>query len=157
MRTPYIETNPHHPIKVLMTAHFVHRNARSVPWAGEEALTFIGEQDSNGHDIGPRTSKSSSTPDESNSRILKGYCGAKGFGDSGPFHIKPMAHAEEEEMSEDEQRKSRLPGYTVKDNPVLGELRSWKGKVPCHQGQSPRASQRKAQAQWASHRRMVEK
>ena len=76
-----------------MTAHFVHQNARSVPWAGEEALTLIGEQDSNGHDIGPRTSKSSSTLDESNSRILKGYCGAKGFGDSGPFHIKPMAHA----------------------------------------------------------------
>ena len=29
-------------------------------------------------------------------------CGANGFGDPGPFHIKPMAYAEEEEMSEDE-------------------------------------------------------
>ena len=140
-----------------MTTHLLHRNARSVPWAGEEALALIGEQDSNSHDIGPRTSKSSSTPDEPNSRILKGYCRAKGFGDSSPFHIKPMAHAEEEEMSEDEQRKSRLPGYTVKDNPVLGEPRLRKGKAPRHQGQSPRASQRKAQAQWASHRSMVEK
>ena len=91
------------------------------------------------------------------SRILRGYCGAKGIGDPGSFHIKPMAHAEEEEMSEDEQRKSRLPGYTAEDNPVLGKLRSRKGKTPCHQGQSPRASQRKAQAQWASHRGMVEK
>ena len=30
------------------------------------------------------------------------YCGAKGSRDSGPFHIKPKAHAEEEEMPEDE-------------------------------------------------------
>ena len=84
-------------------------------------------------------------------------CGAKGFGDPGPFHIKPMAYAKEEEMSMDEQGKSRLPGYTVKDNPVLSELRSLEGKAPCHQEQSPRASQRKARAQWVSHRSMVEK
>ena len=50
-----------------------------------------------------------------------------------------------------------ISGYTAEDNPVLGESRSRKGKVPCHQGESPRASQRKAQAQWASHRGMVEK
>ena len=36
-----------------------------------------------------------------------------------------MAHAEEKEMFEDEQRKSRLLRYTAKDNPVLGESRSW--------------------------------
>ena len=29
------------------------------------------------------------------------YCGAKEFGNLGPFHIKPKAHVEEEEMSED--------------------------------------------------------
>ena len=29
------------------------------------------------------------------------FCGAKGSGDSGPFHIKPKAHAEEEETLED--------------------------------------------------------
>ena len=84
-------------------------------------------------------------------------CGAKGFGDPSPFHIKPMVHAEKEEMSELEQRKFRLLGYTAKDNPVLDEPRSRKGKAPCHQGQSLGASQRKAQAQWASHRSMVEK
>ena len=67
-------------------------------------------------------------------------CGAKGFGDLSPFHIKPLAHAEEEEMSEDEQRKSRLPGYTIEDNPVLRRSRSRQGKAPRHQGQSPRAS-----------------
>ena len=108
--------------KNINDVHLVHRNARSVPWAGEEALALIGGRDPTGHDIGLRTSKSSSSPEESDGRILRGYCGAKRIGDLGPFHIKPMAHAEKEEMSEDEHRKSRLPGYTVEDNPILGEL-----------------------------------
>ena len=38
------------------------------------------------------------------------YCGAKEFGNPDPFHIKYKAHVEEEEMSEDEQRMSKLPG-----------------------------------------------
>ena len=63
---------------------------------------LIGGQHSIGHDIGPRISKSSSPPEEPNSRILRGYCGAKGIDDPGPSHIKPIAHAEEEEMSENE-------------------------------------------------------
>ena len=33
--------------------------------------------------------------------IYKQSCGAKGSGDSGPFDIKPKAHAEEEEVPED--------------------------------------------------------
>ena len=57
-------------------------------------------------------------------------CGAKGSRDSGSFHIKPKAHAEEEEMAKDEQRKSRLPGYTAEDDPVLGRPKSRKGKTP---------------------------
>ena len=117
-----------------MTVHLVRRNARSIPWAGEEALTPIGEQDSTDHDIGPRTSKSSSPFEEPGSRILRGYCGAKGFGNPDSFHIKPMAHAEEEEMPEDEQRESRLPGYTVEDDLVLGRPKSRKGKAPCARG-----------------------
>ena len=85
---------------------------------------LLGEQGSTGHDIDPRISKSSSSPEEPDSRILRGYCGAKGIGDLGPFYIKSMAHAEEEEMSEDEQRKSRLPGCAAEDNLVLGRPRS---------------------------------
>ena len=84
-------------------------------------------------------------------------CGAKGSGDSGPFHIKPKAHAEEEEMPEDEQRESRLSGYTAEDDLVLGKPKSRKRKAPHRQRQSPRASQRKFRAQWASYRSMVEK
>ena len=60
-------------------------------------------------------------------------------------------------MSEEKQRKSRLPGYTAEDDPVLGKPESRKGKAPRRQRQSPRASQRKFQVQWASHRSMVEK
>ena len=154
---PIYRNDPCHPPKVLMIARLVHRNSRSVPWANEEALALLGEQGSTSHDISPRTSKSSSPPEGQDSRILRGYYGAKGIGDPGPFHIKPVAHAEEEEMSKDEQRKSRPPGYAAEDNPVLGEPRSRKGEVPRHQGESPRGFQWKAQAPWASHRGMVEK
>ena len=77
------------------------------------------------------------------SKNKKCICGAKGSGDPGPFHIEPMAHAEEKEMSDDEQRESTLSGYTTEDNPVLGKPKSWKGKAPHHQGQSPQAPQRK--------------
>ena len=31
-------------------------------------------------------------------------------------------------MSEDEQRESRLPGYTTEDDPILGRPKSQKGK-----------------------------
>ena len=97
-------SNPCHSIKVLMIARLVHRNGRSVPWAGEKALSLMGEQGLTSHDIGLRTSKSSSPPEEPGVRILRGYCGAKEFGNPGPFHIKPKAHAEEEKVSEDEQK-----------------------------------------------------
>ena len=71
-------------------------------WVDEESLAPIGKQDLTGHDVGPRTSKSSSPFEDLDSRILRGYCGAKGFGDFGPFDIKPKAHVEEEEVPEDE-------------------------------------------------------
>ena len=57
-------------------------------------------------------------------------CGAKGSRDSNPFHIKPKARVEEEEVPEDEQREFRLPGYTAEDDPVLGRPKSRKGKTP---------------------------
>ena len=65
------------------------------------------------------------------------HCGAKGSRDFGPFHIKPKAHAKEEEMPDDEQRESRLPGYTAEDDPVLDRPKSRKGKTPRRQRQFP--------------------
>ena len=49
---------------------------------------------------------------------------------SGPFHIKPKAHAEEEEVLEDEQGESRRLGYIAEDDPVLDRPKSRKGKTP---------------------------
>ena len=84
------------------------------------------------HDESPRTSKPSSPSRESDSRVLRGYYGAKDSGNPGPFHIKPKAHAEEKEMSEDEQRRSELPGDVAEDNFVLGKPKSRKEKVARH-------------------------
>ena len=81
------------------------------------------------HNEGPRTSKPSSPSEKPDSRIFRGYCRAKGFDNPSPFHIKPKAYAEEEEMSEDKQRSSKLPGDVVEDNPVLDKPRSWKDKA----------------------------
>ena len=106
-----------------------------------------GGQDSTGRDIGPRTSKSSSPSEELDNRILRDYCEAKEFGNPDPFHIKLKAYAKEEEMSENERRRSKLLGDVAEDNPIHGKLRSRKEKAAHHQGQSPRASQGKAQVQ----------
>ena len=99
------------------------------------------------HDESPRISKPSSPSEEQDSRVFRGYCGAKDSGNPDPFHITPKAHAKEKEMSEDEQRRSELPGDVADDNFVLGKPKSRKEKAACHQGQFPRASQGKAQVQ----------
>ena len=39
-----------------------------------------------------------------------------------------MAHAEEEEMSEDKQRESKLLGYTAEDDPALDRPNHGRGK-----------------------------
>ena len=78
-----------------MAVHLVRRNARSMPWVAKETLAAAREQDSTDHDVGPRTSKSSSPSEGLDSRILRGYCGAKGSGDSDPSDVKPKAHVEE--------------------------------------------------------------
>ena len=74
-------------------------------------------------------------------------CGAIEFGNPDPFHIKPKAHVEEEEMSEDEQRMSKLLGDVAEDNLVLGKPRSRKEKAARCQRQPPKASQGKVQVQ----------
>ena len=108
------------------------------------------------HDKGPRTSKSSSLPEEPDNRILKGYCGVKEFGHPDPLYTKPKAHAEEKEMPEGEQRKPKLPSNIAEDNPVLGQSRLWRGRAACHQRHARRASQEKGQVLWVSHGSLVE-
>ena len=48
-----------------------------------------------------KTSKSSSSLEEPDNRILRGYCGAKELSNLGPLHTEPKAHVEEEEAPED--------------------------------------------------------
>ena len=84
------------------------------------------------HDKGLRTSKSSSPSEEPDNRIFRGYCGVKEFGHLSPLYIKPKVHAEEEEMPEDERRKSKLPSSIAEDNPVFGQSRLWRGRAACH-------------------------
>ena len=62
-----------------MIMHLVRRSVRSMPQVDEGTLTPIRKQDSTGHDVGPRTSKSSSPSEEPSSMILKGYYGARRF------------------------------------------------------------------------------
>ena len=54
------------------------------------------------------------------------------MGNPGPFHIKPKAHAEEKEMSEDEQRRSELLRDVAEDNFVLGIPKPQKEKAVRH-------------------------
>ena len=63
-----------------MTMHLTRRSARSVSWVNEETLAPIGKQGSTDYDVGLRTSKSSSPFEDLDSRILRGYFGAKDLG-----------------------------------------------------------------------------
>ena len=80
--------------------------------------------------------------------------GSRGFG---PFYFKLKAHAEEEEVPEDEWRESRLWECTAEDDPVLSRPKSQERKAPRPPRQSPLGSQKRFQALWASHRSMIEK
>ena len=86
--------------------------------------------------------------------ITVGPEGSRGFD---PFHFKPKAHAEEEEVPKDEWRESKLPECTAEDDPVLGRPKSQERKALRRPRQSPWESQKRFQALWASHRSMVEK
>ena len=83
-------------------------------------------------------------------------CRAKESSNPNPFHIRPKAHVDEEEMSEDERKRSKMPGDVAEENLVLGKTRSRKEKAARHQGQSPKASQGKAQVQRDNHGKIVE-
>ena len=86
--------------------------------------------------------------------VCVGPKGSRGFG---PFHIKPKSYAKEEEVFEEEWRESRLPDCTAENDPVLGRPKSQERNASRRPRHSPRGSQKRFQALWASHRSMVEK
>ena len=51
-------------------------------------------------------------------------CGVKELSNPGPLYTEPNTYAEEEEMPEDEQRKSKLSRDIAEDNLVLAQPRS---------------------------------
>ena len=82
-----------------MAMRLVRRNAKSMSWITEETLAPVRMQNSIDHDVGPRTSKPSSPSEVPDSRILRGYYGAKGSECPGPFQIlSPTAQVEEENV-----------------------------------------------------------
>ena len=88
--------------------HLVRQSARSMSWVDEETLAPIGEQDSTGHDMGPRTSKSSSPSEEPDSRILRSYCGVEGFGKAQPISYQAQGPRQGERSA-----RGRMKGIQI--------------------------------------------
>ena len=88
--------------ETLMARCLVCRNARNVPWITEKTLVPVRRQSPINHVIYPGTSKSSSPSEVPDSRILRGYCGAKGLGYLGPFQIISLRAQPRRKMSEDD-------------------------------------------------------
>ena len=84
-----------------MAMHLVRRNARTAPWITEKALVPVRKQSSIDHVIGPRMSKPYSPSEIPDSRILRGYCGAKGSGRPDPFQIISLRAQPRRKTSED--------------------------------------------------------
>ena len=74
-------------------------------------------QDLASRDIGSTSSKPSSPSEEPDSRILRGYCGAKEFVIPTHFALGPMPRIG---VAEDMQRKSKWPKDTAEDDSFLG-------------------------------------
>ena len=71
------------------------------------------------HDKGPMSPKPSSPPEEPDSRILRGYCGAKEFDNPGPLYTRPKVRIEVGKMPEDVQRKPKWPRDVAEDDLIL--------------------------------------
>ena len=84
-----------------MAMRLVRRNARNAPWITEKALMPVRKQSLIDRVIGPRMSKPYSPSEISDSRILRGYCGAKGFGRPDPFQIISSRAQPRRKTSED--------------------------------------------------------
>ena len=85
-----------------MAMRLVRRNARNVPWITEKTLAPVRRQSPINRVIGLGTSKSYSPSEVPDSKILRGYCGAKGLGYPGPFRIISPRAQPRRKMSEDD-------------------------------------------------------
>ena len=95
-----------------MAMRLVRRNTRNMPWITEETLAPVRRQSSIDRVIGPKMSKSSSPSEVPDSRIFRGYCGAKGSGCPDPFRI----------LSPRTQPRRKRPRMTKEGPKLLGEI-----------------------------------
>ena len=102
-----------------------------------------GGQDLTSHDRGPMSPKPSSPSEEPDSRILRGYYGAKEFDNPGPLCTGPKAHAEKGEIAEDGQRKPKWPKNVAEDNPALSILNPKRREQHTSKGGLPECPQEK--------------
>ena len=89
-----------------MAMRLVRRNVRNASWITEEALAPIRKQSSIDRVISPRMSKPYSLFEVPDSRILRGYYGAKGSGRPGPFRIISPTTQPRRITSKDKLRKA---------------------------------------------------
>ena len=77
-----------------------------------------------GRVAGPRTSKSSFPPEDADSMILRGYCGAKKS--YGPAHFVPGPKAQAKEAPEIREGKEEAQALTerAEDDPISGRPRT---------------------------------
>ena len=115
--------------KALMTMHLLRRSAKSVPWVDEETLTPIGKQDSTGHDVGPRTSKSSSLSEEPGSMILMGYCGARRF-----QRFRPIPFQAQGPRRGGRSVRGRMKGIQTTRMYCQGRPYPWQAKITREEG-----------------------
>ena len=118
-----------------MVMRLVRWNAKNVPWITEEALAPVRRQSSINRAIGPRMSKSSSPSEVPDSRILRGYCGAKGSGCPGPFRIISPRAQPRRKRPRMAKEGPKLLGEIVEERHVLGKLVSWEERAIRHPSQ----------------------
>ena len=107
------------------------------------------------HDEGPRTSKPSFSFEEPDNRILRGYCEAKGFGNPGPFHIKPRPKPRRKKCLR--MNKEGPNCQETSPRTILPSVNQGHGRRKQHalKDSLPGRPKQKRLTQWASHGSMV--
>ena len=121
----------------------------------QRGFDIDGGQDLTSHDRGPMSSKPSSPSEEPDSKILRGYCGAKELSNPDPLCTRPKARTEEGKMPEDARRKPKHCRDDAEDDLVLGTLDPKRKGRHVVKGNFPEHPQKKGRVQKDTHGGMV--
>ena len=114
-----------------------------------------GGQDLTSHDRGPMSPKPSSLSEESDSRILRGYCGAKELSNPDPLCTGPKARTEEGKMPDDARRKPKHSRDDAENDLVLSTPDPRRKGRHAIKGIFSERPQKKGRAQKDTHGSMV--